>query len=258
MAKVVAVTNQKGGVGKTTISFNLGLGLAELGNKVLLIDNDPQGNLTTSILENPENLSADILNIFNENFDFKPQKISENLDFIGATIKLAEIADKSTAYLPYLLRTYLKGDEGNDNHEAIEHNYDYIIVDCLPSFGPLNVAALIAADYVLIPTKPAPYAIEGLVSLYKNIKKMHQHKLNTSLKVAGVLMNLVESTNIHKELEEVLKANYPDDILEVKISKGTKLEESPFFNESVMEYAPGTKQANQFNAFIREFLRRVE
>ena len=258
MAKIIAVTNQKGGVGKTTISFNLGLGLAERGNRVLLIDNDPQGNLTTSILENPEDLKADILDVFNENFDFNPQKVSDNLDFIGATIKLAEIADKSTPYLPYLMRTYLKGDEDNGDHAAVEADYDYTIIDCLPSFGPLNVAALIAADYVLIPTKPAPYAIEGLVSLFKNVKKMHKHNLNTSLKIAGVIMNLVENTNIHKELEEVLKENYPGEIFEVKITKGTKLEESPFFNESVMEYAPGTKQANQFNAFIREFLRRVE
>lgn len=258
MAKIIAVTNQKGGVGKTTISFNLGLGLAKRGNKVLLIDNDPQGNLTTSVLKDPGDLNADILKIFNEDFDFQPQGISKNLDFIGATIQLAEIADKSTAYLPYLLRTFLRGDEDNGGTESIADNYDYIIIDCLPSFGPLNVAALIAADFVLIPTKPAPYAIEGLVSLFKNVNKMHKHKLNTSLRIAGVIMNLVENTNIHKELEEVLKENYPSDVFEIKISKGTKLEESPFFNESVMEYAPGTKQATQFNAFIREFLRRVE
>ncbi|MCP3945022.1 MAG: ParA family protein [Desulfobacteraceae bacterium] len=255
MAKIIAITNQKGGVGKTTITFNLAKGLASRGYNVLAIDNDPQGNLTTSILEKPEDLEADILNIFKEQFDFKPQKITNNLDLIGATIKLAEVADNVNMYLPLLIKTYLTGD---DNSENIADNYDYIIIDCLPSFGPLNVAALIAADFVLVPTKPAPFAIQGLVSLFKNIVMLKKHNFNRSLKIAGIVMNLVEKTNIHKDLEKELKSQYNDMVFEFSISKGTKLEESPYYGESVMEYAPDTKQTKQFNGFIREFLRRVE
>ena len=257
MTKIISITNQKGGVGKTTVSFNLAKGLAKRGKKVLAIDNDPQGNLTTSFLGEPKDLEADVLNIYNADFDFKPQQLSKNLDFIGATIKLAEIADKVNMYLPLLMKQYLKGEE-EEGHNAIADPYDFVIIDCLPSFGPLNVASLIASDYVLVPTKPAPYAIDGLVSLFKNIVMLKKHKFNTSLQVAGIIINLIENTTIHKELSDKLKEQYKDLVFDCVISKGTKLEESPYYGESVMEYAPKTKQADQFNQFIRELLRRVK
>ena len=244
---ILAVTNQKGGVGKTTIAFNLAKGLAKRGKKVLAVDNDPQGNLTTAVLADPESLTADILKIFNETVDFdQPHTISKNFDFIGATIALAEVAEKSIDII-FLLKEYL---------DTIKDQYDYIIIDCLPSFGHLNLAALNASEYVVIPTKAAPFALHGLISLMKNIKKT-QARLNPDLKIAGIVLNLLERTNIHKELEENLRENYGDMVFQASIDKGVKYEESPFFNESVMEYASKTKQAKQFNSFIRELLKRV-
>ncbi|MHA1575086.1 MAG: ParA family protein [Alphaproteobacteria bacterium] len=245
-SKTIAVTNQKGGVGKTTIAFNLAKGLASRGKKILAIDNDPQGNLTSAMLEDPESLSADILKIFNENVDFKPQTIQKNLDFIGATISLEEVAEKSIDII-FLLKEYIG---------TIDSQYDLIIVDCLPSFGHLNLAALNAADYVLIPTKAAPFALHGLTSLIKNVTKT-QARLNPNLQIAGIVLNLLENTVIHKQLEENLRTTYGNAVFNSRISKGVKFEESPFFNESIMEYGKTTKQSKQFNAFIREFLKRV-
>ncbi len=245
--KVIAITNQKGGVGKTTIAFNLSKGLATRGKKVLAIDNDPQGNLTSSMLEEPESLTADIFKVFNEKVDFEPQEIQKNLNFIGATIELAEVAEKSIDII-FLLKEYLN---------TLDDVFDYVIVDCLPSFGNLNLAALNAADFVVIPTKTAPFSLQGLTSLIRNVKKT-QSRLNPNLKIAGILLNLIEKTVIHKELEDNLRSTYGEQVFKGFISKGTKVEESPFFNESIMEYGKKTKQANQFNAFIREFLKRVE
>jgi chromosome partitioning protein len=248
MGTVLAVTNQKGGVGKTTIAFNLAKGLAKRGKSVLAIDNDPQGNLTTAVLADPETLTADVLKIFDEKVDFEsPQIVSKNFYFIGATIALAEVAEKSIDII-FLLKEYL---------DSIKDQYDYVIIDCLPSFGHLNLAALNASDYVIVPTKAAPFALHGLVSLLKNIKKA-QVRLNPDLKIAGIVLNLMERTNIHKELEENLRDNYGDMVFKTHLDKGIKYEESPFFNESVMEYAGKTKQAQQFNALIKELLDRIE
>lgn len=267
MAKIIAVTNQKGGVGKTTLSFNLGLGLAKRRHKVLMIDNDPQGNLTTSLLEDKSTLEARTLEIYKENFDVTPQNVAKNVDLIGANRNLAEVADKVDPYMSLHLRSYLRGTDSIDDldfddsdtpdFEPMEENYDFVIIDCLPSFGPLNVAALMAADHVVIPTKPAPYAIDGLQDLFKSIVKIKKSGLNGSLRVAGIVMNLVEMTNLHEGLEGELRETYGDYVFESIINKGTKLEESPYFYESVMDYAPKTKQTKQLNAFIREFLRRV-
>ena len=133
------------------------------------------------------------------------------------------------------------------------------MIDCLPSFGYLTSAALNAADLVLIPTKPAPFALAGLKDLLDTIEKTRR-RLNKSLKVIGIVLNLVEGrqTTIGEELESVLRENYQELIFQVKINKGIKLEESPSFNQSVMEYDPKGKQTIQINQFLDEFLMRLD
>ena len=245
---IVAVMNQKGGVGKTTISFNLAKGLSERGYKVLAIDNDPQGNLTSAFLEDPTQIKADILDIYqNENFNITPEKIADNLFLIGATIHLAKIADNDFDIIFRL----------GECVENIERDFDFVIIDCLPSFGYLNMAALNAADYVLIPAKPAPFALAGMKDLFDTINKAKK-RLNEKLRILGVILNLVEGrkTTIGSELEEELRGTYEGLVFESVITKGVKLEESPAFSQSIMEYDPKGKQANQFNQFLDEFLNR--
>ena len=246
MGIAISVTNQKGGVGKTTIAFNLAIGLAERGCKVLIIDNDPQGNLSSAFLEDPENLSADILDIYSGK-PVTPLSIQENLFFIGATISLSKVSE-SDFDLIFKLKEYL---------DEEKKNYDYVIIDCLPSFGYLNLSALNASDYVLIPVKPAPFALRGLKDLFETIQKTKK-RLNNNLKIGGIILNLLEKTVIHGELQQVLLEKYGDYIFKSSLSKGTKLEESPAFNESIFKYAPQSKQAKQFNQFLEEFLGRVQ
>lgn len=247
---VIAVTNQKGGVGKTTIAFNLAKCLSEKRKKVLAIDNDPQGNLTSALLENHENLSADVLEIYqNDSGKNKliPEKIGKNLDLIGANISLSKVAENDFDII-FRLKEAL---------ENLKKNYAYVIIDCLPSFGHLNLAALNASDYVLIPTKAAPFALHGLQDLFVTIKKT-QDRLNPNLKIGGILLNLLERTVLCNQLEESLQKDHGEYLFKSKIDKGVKFEESPAFNQSIVKYAKNSKQAKQFNNFLNEFLKRVK
>lgn len=244
---VIAINNQKGGVGKTTMAFNLAKGLVERGHKVLAIDNDPQGNLTSAFLEDPTELKADILGIYQDGGQVNPERVGDNLSLIGATIHLAKTADSDFDII-FRLREGIEG---------LKEEYDFILIDCLPSFGYLNMAALTAADAVLIPVKPAPFALAGLKDLFDTIEKA-KRRLNEGLKVLGIVLNLVEGrqTTIGGELEAVLRETYADLVFESKINKGVKLEESPAFSQSIMEYDPKGKQAVQFNLLLDEFIKR--
>jgi len=246
---VIAIMNQKGGVGKTTIAFNLAKGLSERNYKILSIDNDPQGNLTGAFLEDPTQLEADVLNIYQDNnADIKPQKISDNQFLIGSNIKLAKITDNDFDIIFRL----------DESIEKYKNNFDFILVDCIPSFGYLNMAALNTSDYVLIPTMAAPFALAGLKDLFDTINKTKK-RINKKLKVLGIVLNLVEGrkTTISHELEEVIRETYRELVFKTKINKGVKVEESPTFRQSIMEYDSKSKQAKQFNLFIDEILERI-
>ena len=247
---IIAIANQKGGVGKTTIAFNLAKGLAKRQYKTLAIDNDPQGNLTGAFLDNPTTLRADILNIYEKDIPkLAPHPIDKNLSLIGANIHLSKIADSD-------FEVIFKLKEGL---EPIKEMHDFILIDCLPSFGYLNMAALNAADFVLIPTKPAPFAFMGLKDLFDTIDKA-QRRLNKGLKVIGIVLNFVEGrkTTMGSELEDVLRSSYKDLVFQTRLNKAIKLEESPSFSQSIMEYDPKGKTSHQFKELIDEFLRRYD
>lgn len=251
MKNIIAITNQKGGVGKTTLSFNLAKGLANLGKKVLVIDNDPQANLTSCFLENSSELpnKSNIIKIYEEeNKIVEPIEVFINIDLLGSDIHLAKIIEKGIDVI-YTLR---------EGIEYLEKKYDYIFIDCLPSFGYLNLAALNAAKYVLIPTKPSPFSTAGLKDLFENIEKV-KRRMNKELEIAGIILNLVEgkNTKMAREIEEVLRESYPQYMFSSTIRKGIKLEESPSVNMSIMEYDPKGKDASQFRLFLDEFLNRV-
>ena len=249
MAKTISVINQKGGVGKTTITFNLAKGLAEKGNKVLVIDNDPQGNLTGAFLNDPTQLKANVLDFYSsERTEITPEKINDSLFLIGANIHLSKISDGEFEIIFRL----------KEGLETIKQDFDYVLIDCLPAFGYLNMAALNAADFVLIPTKPAPFALAGLKDLLGTIRKVKK-RINPDLIVLGIVLNLIEGrkTTIADELERVLREEYGNLIFTTKINKGVKVEESPTFCQSIMEYDPQGKLAGQFHSLLEEFIKRI-
>jgi chromosome partitioning protein len=244
--QIITIGNQKGGVGKTTITFNLAKALAQKGYKVLAVDNDPQGNLTGAFLENPDTLQSNLLDLYEEKTINAPHPIQANLSLIGANIHLSKVVENNFEVIYRL----------SEGLEVIKTKYDFILIDCLPSFGYLNMAALNASNYVLVPLKPAKFSLMGLKDLFATIEKTRK-RINKNLKVLGIVLNLVEPTNVAEAIERAIRESYGSLVFETKISKRTKLEESPSFQLSINEYDPKGQPALQFDMFLAEFLRRL-
>ncbi|SPT94462.1 chromosome partitioning protein transcriptional regulator [Bacillus subtilis] len=208
MGKIIAITNQKGGVGKTTTSVNLGACLAYIGKRVLLVDIDPQGNATSGLgieKADVEQCVYDILVDDADVIDIIKATTVENLDVIPATIQLAgaEIELVPTISREVRLKRAL---------EAVKQNYDYIIIDCPPSLGLLTINALTASDSVVIPVQCEYYALEGLSQLLNTVRLVQKH-LNTDLMIEGVLLTMLDArTNLGIQVIEEVKKYFRDKV----------------------------------------------
>jgi len=251
----IAVANQKGGVGKTTIAFNLSQTLAsKSGIRVLAIDNDPQGNLTSSFLEDPSKLTSNILDAYDDKH-LDPMQAANYIYFIGSTIRLSTISERDFQVI-FKLKEALK--EQNRRRHSEKHRFDYVIIDCLPSFGHLHLAALNAADYVLIPVKAAPYALAGMNDLIATINRARKY-FNPDLKILGIVINQIDGRKpiMEREMEKSLRETYKDLVLKAKINKRVKIEESPAFQKSIIDYDPKGPAAKEFKTMTNEILRRI-
>jgi chromosome partitioning protein len=251
---IIAVANQKGGVGKTTITYNLAAILSNRRHtKVLAIDNDPQGNLTASYIEDSIPPESTIIQAYN-NRALVPLPVTKNLHLIGADIGLSIVTEQDFQVIFRLKESLEKMQKKSKTGP-----YDLVIIDCLPSFGHLQVAALHAADFVLIPIKPAPYALAGLKELFATIEKVKRY-FNRQLRVMGIVINQFDGRRLllEREMEAALRESYGDLVFRQRISKRIKIEESPAFQKPIVTYNRREPAVKEFNALASEIIRRIK
>lgn len=238
MSKIIAIANQKGGVGKTTTSVNLGASMATLGKRVLLVDIDPQGNTTSGVGVNKadvENCIYDILINEVDPQDTIQETRIEGLHIIPATIQLAgaEIELVSTISRELKLKKALN---------AVKANYDYIIIDCPPSLGILTINSLTAADSVIIPIQCEYYALEGLSQLLNTVRLV-QKNLNPHLKIEGVLLTMLDArTNLGIQVIEEVKKYFQEKVYRTIIPRNVRLSEAPSHGQSIITYDSRSKE----------------
>jgi chromosome partitioning protein len=248
--KIIAVANQKGGVGKTTTSINLAACLAKSGKKTLIIDIDPQGNTTSGIGINKREVNYSVYDLLINGIDIKETILKtrydnlnicpSNINLAGAEIELVDINKRE-----YILKNVVK---------EVSNDYEYIIIDCPPSLGLLTLNAFTCAKSVLIPIQCEYYALEGLSQLTKTIKKVKQN-LNPELEIEGVLLTMYDArTNLSIQVVEEVKKYFPTKVYKTIIPRNVRLSEAPSFGEPIIIYDPKSKGAECYFELAKEII----
>lgn len=263
MSRTIAIANQKGGVGKTTTAINLGIGMVQSGNKVLLVDLDPQGNATQGLGFDADSLDITITTmlrkmiakdyVFTKNYGIVSHP--EGIDLMPSNIELSILETELISLLfgrERVLKNYL---------DMIKDEYDYIIIDCMPSLNLTAINALVAADEVLIPLHAQYYSVRGLEQLLQTIGSVKSNGLNSSLTIAGIFYTCVnDKTTSFKDIREIINDAYGEHIQIFKnyIPRSVRAEEAPSYGKSIYEYDKSGKVTDAYRNFTDEFLNRCE
>ena len=257
MCKVIAIANQKGGVGKTTTTVNLGIGLARKGKRVVLIDADPQGSMTVSLgIDEPDKIEYSLANVLmdvvnEEEIDYAKiiLKHEENIDFIPANIELAglEVSMVNVMSRELVMKRFISN---------IKENYDYILIDCMPSLGMITINALVCANSVLIPVQASYLPVKGLQQLIKTISRVRR-QINPELKIEGMVMTMVNMrSNYTKDILEALESTYGETIgiFDSRIPMSVRAAETSAEGKSIYIHDPRGKVAKSYEELTDEVL----
>ena len=252
MGKVIAVANQKGGVGKTTTAINLGASLAVLEYKTLVVDADPQANATSGLGYDPKKVQASIYECIMD--DMEPSNVimetntpflsilPAHIDLVGAEIEMINLPNREK-----MMRKVI---------DQIKDNYDFIVIDCSPSLGLITVNALTAADSVIIPVQCEYFALEGLGKLLNTIKIV-QTRLNENLDIEGILLTMFDSRlRLSKQVVEEVKTHFQQMVFDTIINRNTKLGEAPSFGETIIMHDASSTGAVNYLNLAREILQK--
>lgn len=252
VGRIISIANQKGGVGKSTTAINLSACLGEKGKKVLLIDSDPQGNTTTGLGQEKNQIENTIYDIYIGNESIQQciiKNIYENLDLIPANVNFsaAEIELIGIDNKEFILRNEL---------DYIKNDYDFIIIDCPPSLSLLTVNAMAASDTVIVPIQCEYYALEGLSQLIHTVNLV-KDRLNADLDLEGVVFTMYDSrTNLSQQVVDNVKENMPDNIFEVIIPRSIRLAEAPSYGQPITVYDAKSTGAESYRKLAELVIRK--
>ncbi|MEE4256878.1 MAG: AAA family ATPase [Bacteroidales bacterium] len=252
MGKVIAIANQKGGVGKTTTAINLGASLAVLEYKTLVIDGDPQANATSGLGYDPKKIQASIYECIMDDLDPKNVILETNtpflsvlpahIDLVGAEIEMINLPNREK-----MMRKVV---------DQVKDNYDFLIIDCSPSLGLITVNALTASDSVIVPVQCEYFALEGLGKLLNTIKIV-QTRLNENLDIEGILLTMFDSRlRLSRQVVDEVKTHFQQMVFETIISRNIKLGEAPSFGETIIMHDASSTGAINYLNLAREILQK--
>ncbi len=255
MGKVIAIVNQKGGVGKTTTAVNIAAGIAKLGKKVLLLDLDPQGNATSGLGISKKNLQFTSTEVLLG--ECRPQEAViktkyKGLELIPSTSSLAagEIALVSMEHRNHQLKKAIV---------QIKDQYDLIFIDCLPSLGPLAINALVASNHIIVPMQCEHYSLEGLAQLLTTVRRIKRSG-NRELSLLGIVFTMLDKRLLaSNEIIKDIKANFPPNVIfKTEIPRNVKISEAPSHGEPVIFYDKSSKGAESYRKLSREILTKLK
>lgn len=254
MARIISVANQKGGVGKTTTTVNLGACLAYAGQRVLLVDIDAQGNATSGLGIRKPDVEADIYDVLVNETPIKETILPttrEGLDIVPATLQLAGAEIELTSMMARESRLKMALAEVTDD-------YDFIFIDCPPSLGHLTINAFTASHAILIPVQCEYYALEGLSQLLNTVRLVQKH-FNPDLEIEGVLLTMYDArTNLGAEVVEEVRRYFQEKVYDTIIPRNVRLSEAPSHGMAIIDYDPRSKGAEVYEALAKEVLAREQ